>query len=183
MLKTEDFQVKLENSHQLDYTNPSSAVDHITNILIDAADKAKIKSVTKRGHGDPPWFDKACKKLKGDIKLLGNKIKCDPKNQVYKTQLSNLKNPLKKLVKGNTFGYKSKLMEQMKHSKTDSKYFWKALEKWNKNKMMPFSNKVSQNKDGHRILKLYSKDQMETFHYRKIRQRGVTLIMKSRKRK
>ena len=129
ILMTEDFQGKLETCLQLNYTYPNNAVDHITNVLIDAAGKAKIKSVQKRELRDAPWFDKFCKSLKEDIKLLGKKIKCNPKNQSFKTQLSTLKKRLKKLVKSNKIAYKNKLIEQMNYSKKDSKKFWKILDK------------------------------------------------------
>ena len=129
MIKTNNFQTRLESSLQLDYSNPNHVVNHITDILIDVAEKAKIKSTHKKGRGDPPWFDKSCRELKEDIKLLGRKIKSDPKNQLHKTELSNQKKRLKRLVKSNKLNYKNKLMDEMNYSKKDSKKFWKLLGK------------------------------------------------------
>ena len=88
MIKTTEFQNKLESSLQLDFTKPNNVVNYISNILIEVAEKAKIKTKRKKGQDDPPWFDKSCRKLKQDIKLLGRKIKYDPKQQTYKTQLT-----------------------------------------------------------------------------------------------
>ena len=75
MLKTEFFQSKLESSLRLGHMDPNGAVDSITKVLIDVAKKTKIKTTSKKGQEDPPWFDDSCRKLKEDVKLLGRKIK------------------------------------------------------------------------------------------------------------
>ena len=82
MLKTEDFQTKLDENIQLGSTNPNKVVDHITDVLLGAAEKAKIKSISKTDQRDPPWFDKSCKDFKREMKLLGKNIKLNPKNQI-----------------------------------------------------------------------------------------------------
>ena len=91
MIKTDDFQVKWESSLELDYSDPNNVVNYITDILTSAADKAKIKTVKKGCQGDPPWFDQSCQELKENIKALGKKIKSDPKNSMYRTQLTSEK--------------------------------------------------------------------------------------------
>ena len=129
MIKTDEFQVKWERSIELDHSDPNNVVNHITETLISAADRTKIKSVNKKGQRDPPWFDRPCQELKEDIKLLGKKIKCDPKNKLYKSQLTSKKKRLKKLVKSSKLNYKNRLMDEMNQSKKDSKKFWKLLDK------------------------------------------------------
>ena len=129
LINSEDFQVKWENSLKLDYSNPNDVVNHISDILLSAADKAKIKTIRGVGKRDPPWFDKPCHELKENIKLLGKKIQRNPKNQLYKTELTTEKKRLKKLVKSNKLNYKNKIMDEMNHSKKDSKKFWKLFDK------------------------------------------------------
>ena len=128
-IKTEKFQQKLEASLQMDYTHPNNVVNHISDVLINAAEIANVKSTRQKEDKDPPWFNDLCRKLKQHIKSQGIKIKNEPKNQLYKTELTNLKRELKKLIKSNKYSYKNKLMEQMNYSKRDSKRFWKLLGK------------------------------------------------------
>ena len=69
MIKSTEFKNKLDEGLQLD-THPKNFVNYISEVLIEAAEKAKIKTRTEKGHEAPPWFDKPCKKLKDDIKTL-----------------------------------------------------------------------------------------------------------------
>ena len=64
---------KLKKALSMDYSNPSKVVDHITNLLINVADQAKIKTTPKFSQisNDQPWFDEGCVKLKNEIKALG----------------------------------------------------------------------------------------------------------------
>ena len=73
-IKTEKFQQKLEASLQMDYTHPNNVVNHISDVLINAAEIAKVKSTRQKEHGDPPWFNDLCRKLKQDIKSQDIKI-------------------------------------------------------------------------------------------------------------
>ena len=68
---------KLQNVSTLDHSNPSKVVDCITDILINVAEKAKIKTirVSPQNVKNPPWFDDECVKLKKEIKLLGGEKK------------------------------------------------------------------------------------------------------------
>ena len=72
-LSTGEFIRKLESALELDYTNPDTVVNHISDILTSAAEKAKIKTIRKREEDNPPWFDNSCASLKGDIRSLGRK--------------------------------------------------------------------------------------------------------------
>ena len=125
-------QGKLDNSPKLNYNNLNEAVDYITDILVEVAEKAKIKSVRKKGQDDPPWFDESCKKLKEDIRVLGKKIRSQPRKQAFKTELCQKKKQFKKQIRANKFSYKNDLMEKMNQSKKDSKTFWKLLGKMEK---------------------------------------------------
>ena len=64
MIKTAEFRNKLDSSLLLNYTEPDSVVNFISNTLIEAAEKANIKTKKNRGEKDPPWFDKPCKDIK-----------------------------------------------------------------------------------------------------------------------
>ena len=65
IIKTTEFQNKLETSLQLDYTQPNDIVNYISDVLIKAAEKAEIKTKRQnRKEEDPPWFNNPCRKLK-----------------------------------------------------------------------------------------------------------------------
>ena len=63
-LKNPDFQNKLEECIKLDYKNPNNVVNRISEVLIDVAKKAGIKTRKKKIQNDPPWFNRNCAKLK-----------------------------------------------------------------------------------------------------------------------
>ena len=107
MLKTSEFQNELEKILHLDYMAPNCVVDYISEVLIAAAEKAKIKVKKNTGEGNPPWFDKSCRILKQDIRSLGGKVKRNPKNEYFKNHLADLKKKLKALIKRNKFEYKN----------------------------------------------------------------------------
>ena len=90
IIKDTEFLNKLESIIELDNTNPENIVKQLSNFLIEAAEKAKIKTLRETGEKKPPWFDKSCRKLKEDIKSLGRAIKRDPKNQFHKIQLGKI---------------------------------------------------------------------------------------------
>jgi len=74
-LQTYEFKVKLQNSLYLNYEDPNQVVNHISDILVDAAEIIKIKTVRKEEKNNPPWFDKIRSNVKKDITVLGSKVK------------------------------------------------------------------------------------------------------------
>ena len=53
-LSTGEFIRKLESALELDYTNPDTVVNHISDILTSAAENAKIRTIRKREKDTPP---------------------------------------------------------------------------------------------------------------------------------
>ncbi len=129
-LKSDYFERKWERYIEIDHSDPNIAVKYISETLISAAEKTKIKCVKRDNHKDPPWFDDSCNNLKNNIKSLGKNVKKDPKNSDLKRELFSEKKKLKKIVKKNKLDFKKQLMEQMKQSKNDSKKFWKLLDRF-----------------------------------------------------
>ena len=132
IIKTSEFQTRLKKCFEMDRRDPNNLANHITDALTTAAERSKIKFIKQKDQKDPPWFDKSCRSLKEKIKLLGKKIRTDPRSKSLKTELFEDKKKLKKLVKDNKFSFKNQLMEDLKQSKNDSKKFWKMLDKFEK---------------------------------------------------
>ena len=109
----------------LDHSDPNLLVNYVTNGLVEAADKAKVKFRKFNSTNDPPWFDKSCKELKNKIRVLGTKIRRSSKDASLKSELLYIKKKeLKKLIRYNKMNFKNRLMEQMNQTKGDSKRFW-----------------------------------------------------------
>ena len=71
MLKSTEFREKLEKCLGLDFSETNGVVNYVSDTLIEAAEKAKIKTKKYMEGKDPPWFDISCRKLKKEIKKLG----------------------------------------------------------------------------------------------------------------
>ena len=89
------------------------------------------------------------------IKLFGKKIRKEPKNKSFKSELFADKKKLKKMVKNNKLAFKNQLMENMKQSRNDSKKFWKLLDKFER-------------KSDDTVLKQGIKDQRWVSHFKSI---------------
>ena len=118
----------------MDHSDPNLLINYITDVLITAADKAKVNYRKYNSSNDPPWFDKHCKDLKNDIKTLGTDIRKNSKNKLLKSELYTKKKELKKTIQKNKTKFKNELMDQMKQSKGDSKKFWRLLDKMEQKK-------------------------------------------------
>ena len=132
VIKTPDYDAKWEKSAEIDHSDPNLLVNYVSEVLLCAADTAKVKYCKRSDTNDPPWFDKSCRDLKDSVSRLGKKIRQSPKDQNLKSELTSQKKRLKKLIKANKINYKNHLMEQMKQSKNDSKRFWRFLDKFEK---------------------------------------------------
>ena len=128
-LKTFEYNKKLDSALQLVAGDTNNAVNYVSDILISAARKAKIKTMKKREQENPPWFDTQCSNMKRNMKSLGKQIRKTPGDQKIRNELSILKKSFKKLVRNKKIAYKDKVMEKMYWSKKDSKSFWKLLDK------------------------------------------------------
>ena len=139
----------LQNALSLDYTDPSKVVGYITNILINIADKAKIRTISKprQDKNDPPWFDKECVDLKKEIQDLGKRRKQFPNCQATRNDLSKAKKMFKKIIKRNKSQFKNTLIQKMNWKKKDAKSFWKLLDKLDQKRGGDiFKESVSSNK-------------------------------------
>ena len=132
MIDSPEFKVKLDKSVEVDHSDPNLLINYISVVLVDAANKAKIKYRKCDSTNNPPWFDKSCQDLKENIKSLGSKIRKNCKDQSLKSELYAKKKELKKLIRTNKSKFKNDLMDQMKQSKNDSKRFWKLLDRMEK---------------------------------------------------
>ena len=130
-LQKEANKNKLHNALSLDFGDPSKVVDHLTNLLINVADAAKIKSKSKfsQTFTYPPWFDEECVRLKNEITTLGKERKRQPKCKATQIKLSETKRLFKNVVKRNKMKFKDGLLQEMNWKKKDAKTFWKLLDK------------------------------------------------------
>ena len=71
MLNSPEYSKTLENALNLDYGDPNSVVNYVSDLLISVAKKAKVKTTKKKEQKNPPWFDRKCSKMKQNIKSLG----------------------------------------------------------------------------------------------------------------
>ena len=79
-LQSQYFQTKLDRFSEVDLSDPNLAVSYITDVLINVAEKTKLKSVKRNMDKDPPWFNDPCRDIKDNIKRLGKKVKKEPKS-------------------------------------------------------------------------------------------------------
>ena len=129
MLNSHEFSRKLDNVVDLDYEDPNNVVNCVSDVLINAAEKANIKTTKKNDLENPPWFDTECENTKQNMALLGRKVRQNPRNLKHKKELFDLKKRFKKIVRNKKVAYKDKIMEKMNWSSKDSKKFWKLLDK------------------------------------------------------
>ena len=134
MISSPEFEHKFDKSVKVDHSDPNLLVNYVTEVLLDAAKKAKVKYRKCNSSNDPPWFDKSCRELKKCIKNLGTKIRQNAKDSSVKSELYSKKKELKKLIRSNKIKFKNGILDQMKQSKSDSKKFWKLLDKLEKRK-------------------------------------------------
>ena len=134
MISSPEFEIKFNKSVEVDHSDPNLLVNYVTEVLLDAAKKAKVKYRKCNSANDSPWFDKSCRELKNSVKSLGTKIHQNAKDPSLKSELYSKKKELKKLIRSNKVKFKNDILEQMKQSKSDSKKFWKLLDKLEKKK-------------------------------------------------
>ena len=89
----------------LDFKTSSvnKSVKDLTNFLVKTCEKSNIKKVGSRGKNkttlDKPWFEKDCKEVKNELKLLGKDIIQNPQNDDLRKKLCYDKKVYKKLTK------------------------------------------------------------------------------------
>ena len=103
-----------------------SVVDSMTDLLINVADEAKIKTVSKKLNSTN---DEDCTNLKKEIKALGRERKRLPKCEHILTKLSESKKKLKRRVKNNKIKYKDSIVKEMDLKNKVAKKFWKLFGK------------------------------------------------------
>ena len=135
-LESPNIQGKLNSILALDDTNPNQIVGTLSELLIDVAEKVKIKKAKKSSRDDrnPPWFNETCYNMKNDIRSLGKKLKQDSSNPSVKMKLTKLKRMFKKTVKTNKSHFKQNLVNKLDWSRNDSNKFWKLLDDFEKRK-------------------------------------------------
>ena len=67
MISSPEFKFKLDKSVEVDHSDPNLLVNYVTDVLVNAAEKAKVKYRRCNNMNDPPWFDKSCRDLKDSI--------------------------------------------------------------------------------------------------------------------
>ena len=132
LINTSKFQGKWDKIDEIDHSDPNLAVNHVSEVLVEAADRMKAKFVKSHDNQDPPWFDSSCQNMKDGIRDLGKMIRKNPRNDNLKATLSSRKKELKRLVRENKTKYKNDLMSKMQQSRKDSKKFWDLLDKMEK---------------------------------------------------
>ena len=132
LINTAEFQGKWNKIDEIDHSDPNLAVNHVSEVLVEAADRMKAKFVKSHDNQDPPWFDSSCQNMKDGIRDLGKMIRKNPRNDNLKATLSSRKKELKRLVRENKTKYKNDLMSKMQQSRKDSKKFWDLLDKMEK---------------------------------------------------
>ena len=95
ILNTAEFTGKLEKYDEVDHSDPNLAVNYVSQVLVEAADRTKIKYVKANETNDPPWSDRTCKELKDCIRDLGKKIRKNPRDVNLKATLATKKRNLK----------------------------------------------------------------------------------------
>ena len=63
------------------------------------------------------------------ITAQGKKIKKEPNNNKYKSDLTQLKRTLKRTVRKNKLNYKETILQEMNWSRKNNNKFWKLLDK------------------------------------------------------
>ena len=114
MINSPEFERKFDGSVEVDHSDPNLLVNYVTEVLLDAAKKAKVKYRKCNSANDPPWFDKSCRDLKSSIKNLGTKIRQNAKDPSLKSELYSKKKELKKLIRSNKVKFKNDILDQMK---------------------------------------------------------------------
>ena len=120
LIGTPEFNSKWDKSIEIDHSDPNLLVNYVTEVLISAADKAKIKYCKRNNKDDPPWFDKSCQVLKDSIKNLGTKIRNNPKDNSHKSSLFAKKKEL--------------VLDQVSIDANKSKIMWQLLKKFGSKK-------------------------------------------------
>ena len=131
-LKLPESDKRLTDIYNLEYTNLNNVVDQLNHVLLQTAEKAKIKTKKYTGHfssKQPPWFDKHCTELQKEIKTLGKNIKINPTNSDLKFELTRLKRELKRTVRKNKDVHKTEILQNMNINRKNSRKFWKLLDK------------------------------------------------------
>jgi len=91
LLKSDEFNAKLDKSDEVDHSDPSLVVNHVSEVLVSAAEKAKVKFCKNDSKNDAPWFDKPCRDLKESIKNLGKSVRIKPKDDDLRNELFSKK--------------------------------------------------------------------------------------------
>ena len=132
LISSAEFLGKWDKIDEIDHSDPNLAVNYVSEVLVEAADRIKAKFVKGHDNQDPPWFDSSCKEMKDSIRDLGKMIRKNPRNDNLKTTLSAKKKELKRCVPKNKTNYKNDLMSKMQQCRKDSKKFWNLLDKMEK---------------------------------------------------
>ena len=132
LLQTDEFNARLDRANEIDQSDPNLLVNHVSEVLVSAAELNKTKFCKGNETNDAPWFDRSCREMKENIKNLGKNLRKRPKDENLRTTLFKKKKEFKNLTKTKKIEYKNDLMEKMKQSSKNSKKFWKFLDKMEK---------------------------------------------------
>ena len=89
-LQSESVKAKFESITENTSESSAEIVNKLTEILLSCAETSGLKQMHKRKGrlpDNPPWFDKDCKKLKSEIRVLAKRLKALPYNNVIRETL------------------------------------------------------------------------------------------------
>ena len=66
-----------------------------------------------------PWFDGECKKMKNELRSIGNQIQKAPTNQALRMALRNEKKSFKRTIMKKKKSYKGKMLSLLESKRND----------------------------------------------------------------
>ena len=134
-LKSDEVGGKLKTI--LNTNDANEMLIDINEALKSAAIKCKIKVAKKcqlKHSISNPWYDKECLNIKLDIGRQAKLIKKDPHNNSTKETLYLLKKSYKNILRKKKKKYHLGIINQLNCTKSNTKKFWKLLDKLGTNK-------------------------------------------------
>ena len=108
----EKFDVLL-NTNDL---KPFELANEINTILLESTKVSKVKEKKIRTNTDQksePWFDSECKKMKNELRSLGNKLSKSPNDSNIRTSLCEEKRNFKRTIVTKKRHYKRYVLSQI----------------------------------------------------------------------
>ena len=111
---------------------PSELAQELKSILLENTEIINVKvKKTQIDQNSEAWFDTECKKLKNEVRSLGNKLRKAPKDPVIRMSLFAMKKSFKRTILSKKRNYKTKVLSDLDAKRQDGnqKEFWKIFRK------------------------------------------------------